>query len=71
MQSTVLAVTDDLALAVVESGKNVKQLKFEPIFKSFAQNGYFVSRHPNFDFDIDVEFPSLYDKQVSSYSGCF
>lgn len=54
LQSTALAVTDDLASAVVESGKDVKQLKFEPIFKSFAQNEYFVSPHITFLLVIEV-----------------
>jgi hypothetical protein len=56
LQSTALAVTDDLASAVVESGKDVKQLKFEPIFKSFAQNEYFVSHRIKLIFVIEVDF---------------
>ena len=43
MVSTVQSTTDNLATAVYESGKDVVKLKFEPIFKSFAQNEYFVS----------------------------
>jgi hypothetical protein len=43
LQSTVSSATDNLAASVLESGKEVKKLKFEPIFKSFAQNQYFVS----------------------------
>ena len=54
LQSTALAVTDDLTSAVVESGKDVKQLKFEPIFKSFAQNEYFVSPRITFPLVIEV-----------------
>lgn len=43
LQSTISSATDNLAASVLESGKEVKKLKFEPIFKSFAQNQYFVS----------------------------
>ena len=47
MVSTLQSTTDDLATAVYESGKDVVNLKFEPIFKSFAQNEYFVSDNYN------------------------
>ena len=34
---------DNLAEEVLKSSEHVKNLKFEPIFGSFAQNEYFVS----------------------------
>ena len=43
LDSTVLSAADDLTTAVVASGKDVIKLKFEPIFRSFARNDYFVS----------------------------
>ena len=41
--STLTSTVDNLASSVLESGKDVKKLKFEPVFKSFADNKYFVS----------------------------
>ena len=43
LHSAVESVSDNLAVAVLESSKDVKKLKFEPVFKSFAENEYFVS----------------------------
>ena len=67
IQSTVLAVTDDLASAVVESGKDVKQLKFEPIFKSFARNDYFVSPRIKFLLVLEVNFVIISQQQRFYY----
>lgn len=43
LRSTVSTAVDNLAEEVLKSSKDVKNLKFEPIFGSFAQNEYFVS----------------------------
>lgn len=43
LSSTVSTAVDNLAEEVLKSSKDVKNLKFEPIFGSFAQNKYFVS----------------------------
>ena len=52
LRSTVSTSVDNLAEEVLKSSENVKNLKFEPIFGSFATNDYFVSYARTIDFAL-------------------